>query len=198
MYAKNDPDSIDPVMLFKILIIQHVFGISSMRRTITEIEVNVAYRWYLNLNLTDSVPHHSTFCKNYERWFKNTKVFNEIFNHILELIYTNGFIDDSTIFIDGTQIKANANTKKYVNKTIEIEEHPYQKDINNAITENRQLHNKKQLKEKTTKEYKNVKSSTTDSDCGMIVVYFIKVNIKLFLFILQMFVVIEITLFLIW
>lgn len=36
LYAKNEPLSIDPVLLFKILIIQHVFGISSMRRTIAE------------------------------------------------------------------------------------------------------------------------------------------------------------------
>lgn len=167
LYAKNGPLSIDPVMLFKILIIQHVFGISSMRRTLSEIQVNIAYRWYLGLNLTDNVPHHSTFGKNYERRFKNTQVFHDIFIHILNLIRANGFIDESTIFIDGTHIKANANTKKYINKTIEIEEHPYQDEINNAINENRKLHNKKSLKEKTTKEYKNIKSSTTDSDCGL-------------------------------
>lgn len=146
LYAKNGPLSIDPVMLFKILIIQHVFGISSMRRTLSEIQVNIAYRWYLGLNLTDSVPHHSTFGKNYERRFKNTQVFHDIFINILNLICANGFIDDSTIFIDGTHIKANANTKKYINKTIEIEAHPYQDEINNAINENRKFHNKKSLK----------------------------------------------------
>ena len=35
--------SIDPVILIKIPIIQYMFGIKSMRQTIREIEVNVAY-----------------------------------------------------------------------------------------------------------------------------------------------------------
>jgi len=39
--------SIDPVVLFKIVFIQFLFGIRSMRQTIKEINVNVAYRWFL-------------------------------------------------------------------------------------------------------------------------------------------------------
>ncbi len=42
--------SIDPVILIKIPIIQYMFGIKSMRQTIREIEVNVAYRWFLGLD----------------------------------------------------------------------------------------------------------------------------------------------------
>jgi len=39
--------SLDPVMLIKIPLIQFLFGIKSMRQTVKEIEVNVAYRWFL-------------------------------------------------------------------------------------------------------------------------------------------------------
>ena len=38
--------SIDPVMLIKIPMIQIFFGIKSMRQTIKDIEVNMAYRWF--------------------------------------------------------------------------------------------------------------------------------------------------------
>lgn len=34
---------------------------------IEDIEVNVAYRWFLGLDFFDSVPHFSTFGKNYKR-----------------------------------------------------------------------------------------------------------------------------------
>ena len=34
-----------------------------MRQTIKEIKVNIAYRWFLGLDLTDKVPHFSTFEK---------------------------------------------------------------------------------------------------------------------------------------
>ena len=59
--------SIDPVVLFKMVMFQYMFGIKSMRQTVKEIEVNVAYRWFLGFNLTDSIPHFSTFTKNYEK-----------------------------------------------------------------------------------------------------------------------------------
>lgn len=44
--------SIDPVTLIKIPIIQYMYGINSMRQTIREIEVNMAYRWFLGLDFT--------------------------------------------------------------------------------------------------------------------------------------------------
>ena len=42
--------SIDPVTLIKIPMIQYLYGIRSMRQTIKEIEVNLAYRWFLGYN----------------------------------------------------------------------------------------------------------------------------------------------------
>ena len=42
---------IDPVCLFKIVFIQYIFGIRSMRQTIKEIEVNTAYRWFIGYDI---------------------------------------------------------------------------------------------------------------------------------------------------
>ncbi len=56
--------SLDPILLIKLPMIQYLFGIKSMRQTIKEIEVNIAYRWFLGLSLEDPVPHFSTFGKN--------------------------------------------------------------------------------------------------------------------------------------
>ena len=70
--SDNGRPSIDPVMLIKIPIIQYMFGIKSMRQTIKDIEVNVAYRWFLGLDFFDPVPHFSTFGKNYKRRLEGT------------------------------------------------------------------------------------------------------------------------------
>ena len=43
----NGRPSMDPVTLIKIPFIQYLYGIRSMRQTIKEIEVNAAYRWFL-------------------------------------------------------------------------------------------------------------------------------------------------------
>ena len=60
-----------------------MYGIKSMRQTIKEIEVNVAYRWFLGLDFYDKVPHFSTFGKNYKRRLEGTDLFEQIFQEIL-------------------------------------------------------------------------------------------------------------------
>ena len=55
----NGRPSIDPVILIKIQLIQCLFGIKSMRQTIKDIEVNIAYRWFLGLGIREKVPHFS-------------------------------------------------------------------------------------------------------------------------------------------
>ena len=72
LYSDKGRPGIDPVSLFKIVFIQYLFGIRSMRQTIKEIEVNVAYRWFIGYSLTESVPHFSTFGKNYVRRFADS------------------------------------------------------------------------------------------------------------------------------
>ena len=46
----NGCPSLDPVMLVKIPLIKCFYCIRSMRQSMKEIEVNVAYRWFLGLN----------------------------------------------------------------------------------------------------------------------------------------------------
>ena len=77
----NGRPSMDPVMLIKIPFIQYLYGIKSMRQTMKEIEVNVAYRWFLGLDMLDPVPHFSTFGKNYTRRFKDPDLFEQIFSN---------------------------------------------------------------------------------------------------------------------
>ena len=75
--ANTGRPSVDPVVLFKIVFIQYMFGIKSMRQTIKEIETNLAYRWFLGYGFKDKIPHFSTFGKNYSRRFENTDIFEQ-------------------------------------------------------------------------------------------------------------------------
>jgi len=56
----NGRPSIDPVILVKYLLIGFLYGIESERRLEQEIQVNMAYRWFLGLDLNERVPDHST------------------------------------------------------------------------------------------------------------------------------------------
>jgi hypothetical protein len=52
--ADNGRPALDPEVLFKILLIGYLFGIRSERQLMREIAVNVAYRWFLDMRLSDS------------------------------------------------------------------------------------------------------------------------------------------------
>lgn len=56
----NGRPSCDPVVLFKLDMIKHLFGIRSLRQTLREAEVNVAYRWFLGYSMTQPLPHFAT------------------------------------------------------------------------------------------------------------------------------------------
>ena len=70
LYCKdNGRPSIDPVVLFKIVLIQHIYGIRSLRRTLEEIRMNMAYRWFIGYPLNEQVPHFSTVSYNFKHRF---------------------------------------------------------------------------------------------------------------------------------
>ena len=109
---------------------------------------SVAFIWYLGYGMHEELPHFSTFSKNYSRRFKETNLFETIFARILLEINKYGFIDDENLFIDGTHIKANANTHKYKNEVVEDSVKVYEAALQAEITTDRENHNKKPLKEK--------------------------------------------------
>ena len=168
LYSPLGAPSIDPVVLIKIVLIQYLFGIPSMRQTIKDIEVNVAYRWFLGYSLTEKIPHFSTFNKNYERRFKDTDLFEVIFKKILAQATLNGFIDSSNIFIDSTHIKASANKKKYNKIEVDVQAKKYQDLLDKEINEDRLKHGKKPLaKPDLSVKKKQQIESKTDKDSGM-------------------------------
>ena len=67
--ADNGRPSIDPVVLFKIVLIQHLFGIRSLRQTAAEVNMNIAYRWFIGYPINKSVPHFATISYNFRHRF---------------------------------------------------------------------------------------------------------------------------------
>lgn len=131
-----------------------------MRQTIKEIEVNVAYRWFLGLDLTDKVPHFSTFGKNYVCRFKDTDVFEQIFARILEECIKHGLVKPKEVFVDSTHVKACANNKKVTTEIIKQETLFYEEQLEKEINYDRSKHGKKPLKEKEDDGDNNNNSST--------------------------------------
>ena len=166
----NGRPAADPVMLVKMVLIQHLFGMRSLRQTVKEIEVNLAYRWFLGLGIDTTAPHFATVSYAFASRFPS-ELCEEIFAWVLEAAVAKKFVKAETVFIDGTHIKASANKNKKRKELAAATARVYDKQLRDEINADREAHGKKPLKNKDDDDNppptKEVTVSTTDPDCGV-------------------------------
>ncbi len=162
----NGRPSIDPVILFKMVIIQHIYGIPSLRKTAEEVRMNVAYRWFLGYLMNEQTPHFSTISYNFKHRY-TSEMIEKIFYWILSEIDGAGYLSPEAVFVDGTHIKANANMKKVVKKTIPKASKIYEEQLMEEINEDRAEHGKKPFDGPKKPEEKVINESTTDPESGV-------------------------------
>jgi hypothetical protein len=110
--------------MFKTLFLGYLFGIRSERQLVREIEMNVAYRWFLGLRLTDQVFDASTLSQNRRRRYQDSTVAQAIFDRIVEQAIAHGLVDGTVLYTDSTHLKANANKNRYDKAVIAYGKHP--------------------------------------------------------------------------
>ena len=142
----NGRPGTDPVVLIKMVLVQHLFGIPSLRQTYREIQVNLAYRWFLGYGLLDEIPHFATVSYAFCRRFPE-ELTAEIFDHILNKALNNRLVDPGTIFIDGTHIKASANKKKYQKQKVAEVAKVYSGQLRREVNAEREKLGKKPIED---------------------------------------------------
>lgn len=166
LYCENNGrPSIDPIVLFKLVFIQAIDGIKSMRQTCKKIKVDAEYRWFLGIPFGKDTPHFSTFSKNYERRFKDNDIFEKIFINIVNQAIKYNLIDGETFYTDSTHKKANANKNKYYDEIVK-EVQKRRKWLEDEINEERIKLGKKPFEYKDKIEEKHIKVSSTDKESG--------------------------------
>ena len=85
----NGRPSVDPVVLFKIVLIQHIYGISSLRQTLEEVSMNLAYQWFIGYPLHEAVSHFSTVSYNFKHRFNHATV-EYVFQWVLKVATEEG------------------------------------------------------------------------------------------------------------
>jgi transposase len=164
----NGRPSCDPVVLFKMVIIQHLYGIPSLRRTVDEISMNVAYRWFLGYTMAEKIPHFATISYNFKHRFTEQTI-EDVFHWVLAEIASQDMLSPEAVFIDGTHIKASANMKKRIKKEVPVAAKKYEKQLMEEIDEDREDHGKKPFSDDDNEppKTKTVTESTTDPECGV-------------------------------
>lgn len=163
--SNNGRYSIDPVVLFKLVFIQALDGLKSMRKTCEKIKVDLEYRWFLGIPLGEPTPHYSTFSQNYIRRFQGTDVFEEIFVEIVEQAIKYNLVKGETFFTDSTHKKANANKNKF-HEEVQKVVHQRKEWLEKEINEERKKQGKKEFEFTEKIEEKKVKVSDTDNESG--------------------------------
>lgn len=168
--ADNGRPPVDPVLLFKMLFIGYTFGIRSERQLEEQVNLNVAYRWFLGLGLRGKAPDHSTISRNRIDRFADTGIYQEIFDEIVLQAIGRKLIDGRTLYTDSTHLKANANKNKFEKELVEKSTRGYLEELDEAIEADRAAHEKKPLKPKEREpQIKETKVSTTDPDSGYMI-----------------------------
>ena len=166
----NGRPPLDPTLMFKALFIGYLFGVRSERQLVREIEVNVAYRWFLELQLTDPVFDASTLSQNRRRRFNGTTVAQDIFDAIVEQAIAKGLVDGTVLYTDSTHLKANANKNRYDLAVVSKSRSDYWDALDDAIDQDREAHDKSPLKPKPRDPVaKETKVSRTDPQSGYMV-----------------------------
>jgi transposase len=170
--ADNGRPALDPVVLFKILFLGYLFGIRSERRLMEEIAVNLAYRWFLGLGLTDKVPDHSTLSQNRRRRFLGNSIYQQIFDEIVLQAIGHHLIDGRELFSDSTHLKANANNNKFHREEVARSTRDYLEELENDVNKDRKQHGKPPLPPAADSDGKGparpkvTRISTTDPESG--------------------------------
>jgi len=167
LYSKaTGRPSIDPVVLFKMSLIQALYDIKSEEKLVDAIHHNMAYRWFLGYGLTETIPDHSTISHNRVKRFEDTDIYEKIFNKIVLMAIERGFVKGKIVYTDSTHIRANASNSKYKNV---VEERVITEDesLLMLINEKRESKGQKPLRPAEDKvESKNRKVSKTDPTSG--------------------------------
>jgi transposase len=175
MYSSLGRKSVDPVVLVKMILIGFLYGIDSERKLEKEVQVNIAYRWFLGIDLDEPVPDHSTISQTRRRKWKDSNIFEDIFTEIVQKCIDVGLVDGSLILTDSTHVKANASNEKYKRVTVIVEPREYIRKLDKlceeedlkvraeAISKGKKKRGYEADKAPKTRE---VTKSTTDPDSG--------------------------------
>ena len=107
-YSATGRPSIDPELMMRMLIIGYTHGIRSERRLCEEVRLNLAYRWFCRLDLTDPIPDHSTFSKNRHGRFRDSDLLRKLFEMTVERCMAEGLVGAEGFAVDASVLEANA------------------------------------------------------------------------------------------
>lgn len=111
LYSHTGRPSVDPDVMMRMLLVGYLFGITSERRLCDEVKMHLGYRWFVGLALDEKVPDHSTFSKNRHGRFRQSGIYQAMFDEIVQQCIDKGLVSGKHLTVDSTLVKASASFK---------------------------------------------------------------------------------------
>jgi hypothetical protein len=122
-------------VLLRILLIGYLYGITSERKLVEELRMHLAWRWFTGLGFDQEIPHHSTFSKNRHGRFQESKLFQQLFEEIVQQCTKAGLVQGEHLSVDGSFIQANASNASRVPREQLVEAAQVKGTVREYLTE---------------------------------------------------------------
>ena len=113
-YSNTGRASIDPVLMIRMLLVGYVFALRSERRLCSEVQVNLAYRWFCKLSVEDKIPDHSVFSRARHERFRESDALRRVFEGVVAMCIAARLVGGEAFSVDASLIKADVDKTKRV------------------------------------------------------------------------------------
>lgn len=117
-YGNNGNESIDPVILLKMMFLLFWDNVPSERELMGVIRERLDYLWFLGYGLDDEVPNHSVLSKARKRWGKD--LFEQLFVRTVHQCAAAGLVSGDKLHVDASLIGANASKDSVIKSSPEL------------------------------------------------------------------------------
>jgi len=117
-YGHNGNESVDPVILLKLMFLLFYDNIASERELMQMLPERLDYLWFLGYELDDVVPHHSVLSKARRRW--GPAVFERFFVRTVGQCVAAGLVDGKKLHLDASLNLAHASCDSVVKSGPEL------------------------------------------------------------------------------
>jgi transposase len=115
LYSDRGRPSIPPERLLCALILQIVYTIRSERQLMEQLDYNLLFRWFCDMNMDEPIWDVTVFTKNRDRLVKGD-VAREFFERVISQAQSADLLSSEHFTVDGTMIEAWAGHKSFVPK----------------------------------------------------------------------------------
>ena len=112
LYSKSGRPSIAPEKLLRALLLQVLYSVRSERMLMEQLDYNLLFRWFVGLNMDDTIWDATMFTKNRQRLLAGD-IADAFFAAVLKQARQRDLLSNEHFTVDGTLLEAWAGQKSF-------------------------------------------------------------------------------------